>query len=599
MAAILVTSLPLMITLAVVLTAQASSSLTAASEDHVEHVARAATQRLTLWVSDRETNVATAANALADQLDSPALAGLLTRLGKADTSYSLLEATDLTGKVLASNKAGASIDGTGQDWLRSAASGQPVVTSPLRQGDQLQWIVAQPIIGADGRVQGVVVGDLQVESLATVLVDPDEAGSEGITVVDAQRRLIFDTTSMRRVADDAGLLAAGALQTTVDNAALPASGTGTAGTTEFTEFQGRPVLGGYAIVDRLNWTIFNHIDTSEVLAPIAVQRTLAILIGIIGGILAVAVAIGLAWRTTRPIQRLTAVARRAAAGDLTAQVEPGGSSELVTLGESFNATVSTCRQLVDRVSTAGVEVNSAAAELSASSEELASTTIEQSSAITQATVTSQELAKASATIADTVDQVARQTADTRDNMERAEADIMRSSEHTITLAERVNDIDSLLVLINDIADQTNMLALNAAIEAARAGEHGLGFAVVAEEVRRLAERSKSSASDIASIVTAVQGETNATVMAMEKGAKQMQQGVSLLEAITDAHGQVRMTAQQQRGATAQVVETMGQLTDASRQVSATASQVASAAVDLVELAGTLEAAAAATGRGSR
>ena len=101
-----------------------------------------------------------------------------------------------------------------------------------------------------------------------------------------------------------------------------------------------------------------------------------------------------------------------------------------------------------------------------------------------------------------------------------------SSERTLALAGRVNDIDALLDLINDIADQTNLLALNAAIEAARAGENGLGFAVVADEVRRLAERSKTSAGDIASIVAAVQGETNATVMAMEKGAKQMQQGLT-------------------------------------------------------------------------
>jgi hypothetical protein len=81
-----------------------------------------------------------------------------------------------------------------------------------------------------------------------------------------------------------------------------------------------------------------------------------------------------------------------------------------------------------------------------------------------------------------VDDVARQTAETRDNLERAEADIAASSDRTLALAGRVNDIDALRVLINDIADQTNLLALNAAIEAARAGENGRGFAVVADEV---------------------------------------------------------------------------------------------------------------------
>jgi methyl-accepting chemotaxis protein len=148
-------------------------------------------------------------------------------------------------------------------------------------------------------------------------------------------------------------------------------------------------------------------------------------------------------------------------------------------------------------------------------------------------------------------------------------------------------------LINQIADQTGLLALNAAIEAARAGEDGRGFAVVAEEVRRLAESSKSSAGDIEVIIDAVHSETNATVMAMEKGAKQMQQGLVLLDQVTDATDQVRLTTQQQRSATAQVVETMEQLTDASRQVAITAQQIAGAANNLAHLAGNLETTATA------
>ena len=239
----------------------------------------------------------------------------------------------------------------------------------------------------------------------------------------------------------------------------------------------------------------------------------------------------------------------------------------------------------------GTEVNSAALVLSASSDELAATTIQQNAAVTQVSATTEELARASAAIAETVDEVARQTAETRDNLEEAEADIQASSARTLALAGRVQDIAGVLSLINDIADQTNLLALNAAIEAARAGEGGRGFGVVADEVRRLAERSKTSAAEIGFIVEAVRGETSATVMAMEKGARQMQQGLALLEVVADAAGQVRLTTQQQRGATAQVVETMGQLNDASRQVATTTQEIAAAAGQLAKLAGSIEAAA--------
>ena len=169
---------------------------------------------------------------------------------------------------------------------------------------------------------------------------------------------------------------------------------------------------------------------------------------------------------------------------------------------------------------------------------------------------------------------------------------MASSERTLALAERVSEIGAILTLINDIADQTNLLALNAAIEAARAGDSGRGFAVVAEEVRRLAERSKSSAGDIATIIDGVHVETNATVMAMEKGAKQMQQGLTPPRRGHRSHRPGRPHHPTTTSATGQVVETMEQLTDASRQVSATAQQIAAAAGTLATLAADLETTAA-------
>lgn len=590
-AAMVLVSLPLMIVLAVLLTTQASAGLTAASEHEQVTTAQTVVQRVQDWLDERRANIGHLAQATAGAMDAPAATTELTELDTTYDDFSLVEITNLSGTVLATSRAGESVAVQGQDWFARAASGTPVVTSPTVRDGMVDWVMAQPILDGAGRPAGVVVARLDPAALATLLAPP---GANTIEAVDAQRQLVYSST-MGDITDGAALLAKGGLSTPENNAAVQqAAVSGDAGNARFSDLDGTDVISGYARLDALGWTVVVFEPAAEVLAPVDHQRHNAIVIVSIAAVIAIAVSVGLAWRTTLPMRRLTDTARAAAEGDLDARVRPQGANELITLGEAFNAMLATCQRLLHQVNAAGVEVNSAAAELSASSDELAATTAQQSAAVTQVTATTEELARASTAIADTVDDVARQTAETRDNLERAEADIAASSDRTLALADRVDDIDALRVLINDIADQTNLLALNAAIEAARAGEHGRGFAVVADEVRRLAERSKASAGNIATIIAAVQGETNATVMAMEKGAKQMQQGLLLLAAVSDANNQVRLTTQQQRTANAQVVETMEQLTDASRQVSATAQQIAAAAGNLAELAGNLETTAATT-----
>jgi len=243
---------------------------------------------------------------------------------------------------------------------------------------------------------------------------------------------------------------------------------------------------------------------------------------------------------------------------------------------------------------AGTDVRTNADQLSTAVQQLATTTAEQSSGVAETSATMEELARAAASIADTVDDVAAQADTTRANLEQAEADVRVSGERTLTLVERVGEVGVILSLINEIADQTNLLALNAAIEAARAGEGGRGFAVVADEVRRLAERSKSSAGEIAKVIEGAQSESNATVLDMERTAKQMREGLTLLGQVADATAQVRLTTQQQRSATEQVVVTMEQISNSSGQVSTTAQQIATSADHLASLAGNLERAAVAT-----
>jgi len=596
-AAMLVVSVPLVIISTVVLTTDSAVSLTAAAENKGVTVATAVGLRLEDWIRERKGDLSVVA-ASAGDLDSSVLATRLAKIDEAFGSYTLIEITDVDGKVLSSSRPGVVLDPTGQDWFRSAVAGETVFTPLTLQGDRLHWVLAQPLLADDGSVRAVLIANLDPTALSKLLNRDLGKGVE-VVAVDSLHRLIYSTETMGDATEQSALLAGGMLTTIVDSEPVAqAARTGKPGSARFIDEDGHDAIGGYDIVEGLNWVLIVKEDASAVLAPVEQQVQRSILLAAVGVLFAVLASSLMAWSAARPVRKLTAVARRVTRGDLLARAVPTGPTEMVVLADSLNAMLNTSQELIARLEGAGVEVNSAATELSASSDELAAITTQQSAAVTQATATTEELARSSVAIADTVDDVARQTADTRRNLEQAEADILVSSERTLALANRVKDIESLLVLINDIADQTNLLALNAAIEAARAGEHGRGFAVVADEVRRLAERSKSSAGDIAEIVSAVQHETNATVMAMEKGAKQMQQGLLQLEAVTDANGQVSLTTQQQRSATAQVVETMEQLADASRQISITARQIAASAGDLADLAHNLEATAGA-GSGER
>ena len=190
-------------------------------------------------------------------------------------------------------------------------------------------------------------------------------------------------------------------------------------------------------------------------------------------------------------------------------------------------------------------------------------------------------------MADTMIRVASRSADARSSLELAQTDLRASGDRTLVLAGRVNEIEGILELINDIADQTNLLALNAAIEAARAGDAGRGFAVVADEVRRLAERSKAAAAQIGKLVEGAQSQSGETVMALEKSIKQMERGLQLMQDVAEAGGQMREAHKQQRSSTDQVVLAIERIAEGSRSVAITAQEIASAAARQGELAAEL------------
>jgi methyl-accepting chemotaxis protein len=288
--------------------------------------------------------------------------------------------------------------------------------------------------------------------------------------------------------------------------------------------------------------------------------------------------------TLRPIARLARIAHSLAEGR---QATITATNRRDEIGELTGALAAWQETLGGALFRLRGEVADSASTLSAAAKELASATFEQTTAATATSASMELLASSSALIADSIDRAAIKADQTRESLELAQIDLRSSGDRTLALAGRVNEIEGNLNVINEIADQTNLLALNAAIEAARAGDAGRGFAVVADEVRRLAERTKAAAGDIAKLVQGAQAESTDTVLALEKGVKQMERGLVMMKEMADLSIQVQLSTQQQRTATAQVMNAIERIAEGSRSVASTAQDMASAAVNQGELASDL------------
>ncbi len=544
--------------------------------------------RINDWLAERKAELRAIAQTNVGLISKPSENARLLASVASHPAFDNIQVFDVTGKTVATTAPGEEVSPTPSgSTFANSLSVETIGPIEKRGTDGLNWVVTAPIVGSDGKAQGVVAGNLFLVVLGRLLnpygLDVATATDQEVHLVNAKHLLIY-SSDWGVLPDETAMLAKGTLSAAAETSIVDQALATGPGAAEMVDFRNHRVLAGYDPVSTLGLVVIASTDTAIALAPVKEQELRTSLLQVLSTLMLIGFAIGLAVLTTRPIVALSRAAASVEAGDLTARVDLKGGGEVRQLGQAFNAMVERLSGVLGRLRG---EVTESAGKLSGAAEQLASATFEQTTAATATSASMEEVARSSASIADTVDRVAIQAGEAQTNLELAQTDLRASGDRTLALAGRINEIESILELINDIADQTNLLALNAAIEAARAGDAGRGFAVVADEVRRLAERSKAAAAQIAKLVEGAQAQSGETVMALEKGVKQMERGLAMMRAMTEVSGKVQLASQQQRSSTQQVVLAIEHNAEGSRSVATTAQEIASAAARQGELAAEL------------
>ena len=417
----------------------------------------------------------------------------------------------------------------------------------------------------------------------------------------------------------------------VDTAAVASAIGGETATEVVADYRGVEVLSSYApltftdgdgqpvaeLESQLDYAILAEIDLEEIMQPAVTLQSHIVMSGVLVGLAVAVVSWLFARGLVKPILAVVDRVRDIAEGEgnLRLRLDDNRQDELGALSKAINLFIGTQNDLIRQIQQEAGSVAAAAHEIAASSEQMLAGIGEQtqmvgeiSGAVGEVGHAAEEVSRKSLEVSQNAAEAGKvaesggaAVAQTVEDMRQINEVVRAGTASVQALGERGEQIGQIIAVINDIADQTNLLALNAAIEAARAGEHGRGFAVVADEVRKLADRTTKATDEIAQSIRAIQDETGQAVSMMNAGMEQVSQGVdratgagaSLKQIVDNAKElaqrieSIVAAAEEQASSTTHVTDNVTRITSVAEQTNDSANQMTCAAQQLSQNAESL------------